>query len=266
MTTYLWELRKLRYQKRTMLGLFGVVAPSVIFAISLATQSHSPNDVAFGSALRQTGLAFPLVELFFGAFWLFPLVTALVAGDIVATEYQRGTLKTILTRSVGRSRVFWSKVGATVSYTVLAMVVMVIGGIVAGSIVSGLHPILDLSGKQVGIPRGLVLVFGATLVYLMPLLAIAAFGIFLSVATRTSAAAVVGALMLTFLLRLIELLPGLQGLNPYLITSQFDAWMGLLRDPIDWAPIGHAAWVCALWALPFTASAWWTFTRRDVLA
>ena len=48
MTTYLWELRKLRYQKRTMLGLFGVVAPSVIFAISLATQSHSPNDVAFG--------------------------------------------------------------------------------------------------------------------------------------------------------------------------------------------------------------------------
>ncbi|MGI8920934.1 MAG: ABC transporter permease [Solirubrobacteraceae bacterium] len=266
MTTYLWELRKLRHQKRTMLGLFGVIAPSVIFGIDLAARSGTPNDIAFGPALRQTGLAFPLVLLFFGAFWLFPLVTSLVAGDIVASEYQRGTLKTILTRSVGRSRVFWSKVLATLTYTVLAMIVMTIAAVIVGSIVSGLSPITDLSGKPVGVGRGLLLVFGATTVYLIPLLAIAAFGIYLSTATRTSAAAVVGALMLTFLLRLIEILPGLHGVHPYLITTQFDAWMGLLRNPIDWAPIGHAAWVCALWILPFLAASWWTFKHRDVTA
>ena len=33
---------------------------------------------------------------------MFPLITALVAGDIVAAEDHNGTLKTILTRSVER--------------------------------------------------------------------------------------------------------------------------------------------------------------------
>ena len=48
------------------------------------------------------GLAIPLVGLYFAAFWFFPLITALVAGDIVANEDSNGTLKTVLTRSVER--------------------------------------------------------------------------------------------------------------------------------------------------------------------
>ena len=42
--------------------------------------------------------------------WLCPLITALVAGDIVATETHNGTLKTILTRSRERGEVFAGKV------------------------------------------------------------------------------------------------------------------------------------------------------------
>ena len=37
----------------------------------------------------------PLVLLLFGSIWLFPLITALVAGDIIAAEDHNGTLKTI---------------------------------------------------------------------------------------------------------------------------------------------------------------------------
>ena len=59
--------------------------------------------------MRETGLAIPLVCLVFGSFWLFPLITALVAGDIVANEDHNGTLKTILTRSVERWHVFAGK-------------------------------------------------------------------------------------------------------------------------------------------------------------
>jgi ABC-2 type transport system permease protein len=53
-------------------------------------------------------------------------------------------------------------------------------------------------------------------------------------------------------------------MRPYLLSEQFDAWQGLLRDPADWAPITHAAWVCACYAVPAVLWAFVAFVRRDV--
>ena len=70
----------------------------------------------------------------------------------------------------------------------------------------------------------------------------------LSTTTRNSAAAVVGTIGLVILLFIVSRIPGLEGIKPYLLTEQFEAWQGLLRTPTDWAPIAHSAWVCALYA------------------
>lgn len=266
MSAYRWELHKLRRQRRTLLGLLGVLAPSLIFGVALSVRSGEPAGAAFGAFVRETALAFPLVNLFFGAFWLFPLITALVAGDIVAAEWQRGTIKTILTRSVSRTQLFWAKVAATASYTIAAMVVMAAGALTVGAVLAGVHPLPGLSGQEISVPRGLALIGASLVVYLLPLLALAAFGILLSVITRNSAGAVVGTLMLAFMLRLVELLPGLEPLGPFLITSQFEAWQGLMRDPLDLGPAAHAAWVCVAWSAPCLGLAWIDFTRRDVTA
>ena len=69
---------------------------------------------------------------------------------------------------------------------------------------------------------------------------------------------------LSLLLQLIGILPGLGGLHPYLLSTQFDAWQGFLRTPVDWAPIVRAAWVCALYAVPSVVAAGLVFLRRDV--
>jgi ABC-2 type transport system permease protein len=53
-------------------------------------------------------------------------------------------------------------------------------------------------------------------------------------------------------------------LHPYLLSTQFNAWQGLLRDPIDWAPVIRCAWVSALYAVPCVAVAFSVFVRRDV--
>ena len=73
-------------------------------------QTGGPNDVPLGRYIRDTGLAMPFVVLFFMSIWAFPLITALVAGDIVASESHNGTLKTILTRSRERGEIFAGKV------------------------------------------------------------------------------------------------------------------------------------------------------------
>jgi hypothetical protein len=101
-------------------------------------------------------------------------------------------------------------------------------------------------------------------IYTLPLTGIAAFGVLLSTVTRNSAASVVGALMLALLMQLLGVLPGTESIRPYLLGTQFDAWHGLLRVPADWAPIGRAVWVCALYiAIPLIA-AYIVFLRRDV--
>jgi ABC-2 type transport system permease protein len=195
---------------------------------------------------------------------MFPLITALVAGDIVASEDHNGTLKTILTRSVERGQVFAAKMLATATYAIAAIALTGTVAVVAGSLASGFNPLPTLSGTTISASRALVLVGASLLVYLMPILAIAAIGLLLSTVFRNSAAAVVGTLMASLMLQLVGILPGLEGLRPYLLSTQFEAWQGLLRQPADWAPIVRAAWVCALYAVPSLAAALLVFLRRDV--
>jgi len=264
LTVYRWELRKLRFQKRTYLGLGAAALVPVLFSLAVSLRNGQPNDVAFGRYIHETGLAIPLVILLFGSVWMFPLITALVAGDIVASEDHNGTLKTILTRSIERGQIFGGKVLAAVTYAIAAIFLNGVVAIVAGSIVSGFNSLTTLSGTTVSAGRALVLIGGSLLVYLMPILAIACIGLLFSTVFRNSAAAVVGTLMFSLLVQLVGILPGLGGLHPYLLSTQFDAWQGLLRQPIDWAPIGHAAWVCPLYAVPALVVAYLVFLRRDV--
>jgi ABC-2 type transport system permease protein len=95
-------------------------------------------------------------------------------------------------------------------------------------------------------------------------MAVAAIGILLSTLSRNSAAAVVGTLMFSLLLQLTQIVPGLDGVQPYLLPRQFNAWQGLLRDPVDTAPIVRAAWVCGLHVVVALGVGWASFRRRDV--
>jgi ABC-2 type transport system permease protein len=262
---YRWELRKLIAQKRTFIGIGAAIAVPLIFVVAMAADSSGgPEGVPFGEYVRQTGLAVPLVCLFFGAIWLLPLITALVAGDIVAAEDQNGTLKTILTRSVDRSQVFTGKLLATLTYTLVILTIFVGIATVAGGLAFGFEPLTTLSGTTIGVGRALVLMVAGTLTYALPLTGMAAVAVLLSTVTRNSAAAVVGTLMFSILLQILGSISALDFLEPYLLSEQFNAWQGFLREPIDWDPVIRAAWVSALYAVPAIAWAFLVFLRRDV--
>jgi ABC-2 type transport system permease protein len=261
---YRWEIAKLLAQKRTYLGIGTAALVPVIFVVVLVLQSGGPNDVPLGRYIRDTGLAVPFVVLFFMSIWGFPLITALVAGDIVAAESHNGTLKTILTRSRERSEVLTGKVLAAISYTLAVILAMGLVGLVAGSVAWGFHPLTSLSGTKISAGHGLGLLAASLAIYALPLVGVAAFGLMLSTMTRNSAAAVVGTLMWALLMQLLGVLPGTESFRSYLLGTQFDAWHGFLRVPADWTPVIRAVWVCALYiALPLVA-AYVVFLRRDV--
>jgi ABC-2 type transport system permease protein len=261
-----WELFKLRHQKRTYLGLGMAILVPVLYVIAIALRRRSEHggDFAFSDYVDKSGLAVPLVGLLFGAIWLFPLIAALVAGDIFASEDHNGTLKTIFTRSLERWQLFCGKALVATAYAILAILVFGTVAVVAGSIQSGFNPLQSLSGTIVSAPKALGLVYVSLLVYLIPLAAIVCIGLLLSTVTHNSAAAVVGTLMVSLIFQLLGILPGLGSLQPYLLSTQFNAWQGLLRTPIDWSPIVRAAWVCAIYGVGSIVAAFLVFVRRDV--
>ncbi|HKB20358.1 MAG TPA: ABC transporter permease [Gaiellaceae bacterium] len=261
---YRWEVAKLLAQKRTYLGLVAAMLVPLIFVVVLQFQSGGPNDVPLGRYIRDTGLAVPFVALFFMSFWAFPLITSLVAGDVVASESHNGTLKTILTRSRERGQVFTGKVLAAFTYTVTVVVAMATVGLVAGGIAWGFNPLTSLSGTTVSAGHGLALLAASIAVYFLPLAGIASFALMLSTITRNSAASVVGALMWALFMQLLTVLPGVDSIRPYLLATQFEAWHGFLRVPADWDPVIRALWVCALYVGVPLAVAYVVFVRRDV--
>jgi ABC-2 type transport system permease protein len=263
-TIYAWELRKLRAQKRTFIGLGCALLVPLIFIVALLADDDGPEGIPFADYVRESGLAIPLVGLYFAAFWFFPLITALVAGDIVATEDGNGTLKTILTRSADRWQIFVAKVLAAFTYAFVALVLYVGIGLVIGGLIWGFDPLVSLSGNQISTQRSLLLLGATTLCYFLPTMAVASLAILLSTVTRNSAAAVVATLMLSLIMQLLGIVSALDFLRPYLLPTQFNAWQGLLRDPIDWAPVIRAAWISALFSVPALAWALTHFVRRDV--
>jgi ABC-2 type transport system permease protein len=264
-TVYRWELRKLIVQKRTYIGLGAAFVVPLIFVLALVLgNGGGPDDVPFGRYVRETGLAAPLVGLFFGSIWLFPLITALVAGDIVATEDHHGTLKTILTRSVERRAVFTGKALAALTYAFAALALYVIVSLIAGGIAFGFHPVTSLSGTRVDVGHGFVLIAAGSLAYFLPVMAVAAIAVLLSTVTRNSAASVVGTLMFSIILQVFGVISALDFTHPYLLSTQFNAWQGFLRDPVDWAPVVRGAWVSACYGVPSLVAAFVVFVRRDV--
>ena len=265
-TVYRWELRKLVSQKRTYMG-FGLAALlPVIFIVVQLVRGQPPHggDTIFASEIFQSGLATPVLMLTFLAPFFLPLVAALVAGDIVAAEDNNGTLKTILTRSVDRGQVIIAKALAAMSYGAAAVFLAALVGTVGGVAAWGFHGVRTFSGTFVPASEALLLIFAAYGCFLIPLLTIVCVGVLLSTVTRNSAASIVGTLGFTLVLAIVSQIPGLEGIRPYLLTTQYFAWQGLLRTPTDWAPILHSLWLCALYAVPALFAAYLVFLRRDV--
>jgi len=264
LTAYRWELRKLASQKRTYIGVGAAALLPVVFVSVMALQSGGPYDAPLGHNLRHTGIALALVVLTFASRFGAQLVTALVAGDIVATEDAGNTLKMVLTRSLRRGEILAGRVLASFTYVVVVLTALLTTGLVGGTIAWGFNPVVDLSGHRLSAAHAFGLAFAAVGVFAVPLLAVASFGIFLSAVTRNSAAAIVGTLVYELVQEAVVGLVHWEPLHHYMLSAQFDAWHGIFQTPVFWTPVVRELWVSALFAAVPLAVAFAVFARSDV--
>jgi ABC-type transport system involved in multi-copper enzyme maturation permease subunit len=262
LVAYRWEVRKLVHQGRTYLGIATAAVGPIVYLLLEVTQG--PPSAPLAANLGHTGVAFPLAVFKLILVVGPAIIVALVAGDIVASEDLCGTLKTILIRSLRRSHVLAGKVLALYTYLVAAMVVFFVVATVAAVIAWGFHPVVNISGHRLAALHALALAVLSLAVYLVPVFALASFGLFLSVATRQSVAAIGGTLLYAMSLQGVAAIAATRGAHPFVLTNQLTAWHDLFQTPVAGDAIVRCLWVSAAFALPPLVAAWVIFNRRDV--
>jgi len=261
---YRVEVRKLLAQARVRAVLgFLLVAPWIYIGLILH-QDRLPLETLYGRYLKDTGYATPLAILVYASQWLLPLIAALIAGDVFSSEDQNGTLKTILTRSVDRTAVFWGKVAAAFTLTTLAVVLVAASATVAGIVTVGSDPLIDVGGtvRSASTALGLVALSWATVI--PATLGFAAIAMMVSILTRSSVLGVIVPVILGLCMQLYTFLNAWDTVRHVLLGFTMSAWRGLLDSPSYAAPFARGLVVAAVYLVITITIAFVAFRRRDV--
>jgi ABC-2 type transport system permease protein len=259
-----FELAKLLAQWPTrVLPLVCVLAP-LAFAAVLRIQSGVPQDTLFGGWVHTSGFAIPLVILSFAGAWGFPVIAGIVGGDMFGSEDRLGTWKTLLTRSCTRSEIFLGKVATAFAYTLAMVLLLAAGSILAGVVATGTQPLVGLTGQTLGSGHAAALTVASWGFALLPALGFTALALLISAVTRSSAAGMLGPLVLSLAMQLLALIGSGNVVRALLLSTALDAWNGMFATPAYARPMVWGALISLCYVLICLAAGWLSLRDRDI--
>jgi ABC-2 type transport system permease protein len=262
------EFVKILSQRRTYVGWAGLLAVPLLMVLALDLSGSKPapgQGPAFFSRIVGNGLFAPLVAIGALSLFLFPLVASMAGAFPLAGEAEMGTMKTWLSRPVGRAAVLFSKWGVAILYVVVGMLLVGLGGLLAGGLVFGIHPMVTISGTTLSIPAGVGRIVLANLVILAALTCMVSLALLVSTMTNSSLTAAISAMVVFIVLTILNGFSYFDFMKPYTFTSYNTAFVNLIRDPIVWRPILDALLVDAATVAGLLVVSWLVFRRKDIL-
>jgi ABC-2 type transport system permease protein len=265
------ELAKMLRSRRTWVTIAVIdLLPSLV-AVLLALTDLGPRPgtgPAFLSAVLADGALFPLAAIAIILPLFLPAAVAVTAGDTIAGEAQQGTLRYVLIRPVGRTRLLVAKLVSVMGFVLLTLLVVAATSYVLGVLLLGhataAGPTTTLSGTQLTTPQ-LLERTGLALAYaLLSMLGVAAVALFLSTMVRSPLAAAMGTLALLIGSSLLLTLDAAHGLRPYLVTRYWLSFIDLFRDPILWHDVLHGVLLQAGYVVVLLGAAWANFVTKDI--
>ena len=292
------ELFKLVRRLRTWVAIGLICGLPLAVAIFIAVTHLAPppgQGSAFLSAVLDDGQLYPAAALALVLPVFLPVAVAVMAGDSIAGEATTGTLRYLLARPVGRTKLLVAKLVAVITFAVLAVVAVTVtsyatgvlilgpsraaavgfapgtsGSIVpgaGGAPTAGLQPgaaVTSLSGAPLTTLQLVERVFGAMAFITVSMLGVAAIALFLSTLTDSAIGAALGSLAALVGSEILVTLNAASAVQPYLPTRYLLAWIDFFREPIFWREIQRGFAIQAVYVLVFLAAAWANFATRDI--
>ena len=195
-----------------------------------------------------------------------PLGVALVAGDTIAGEAGLGTLRAVLVRPVGRTRLLATKLTSAALFCLVAAGVVAAAGLLAGAVLFPLGRVTTLSGATIPLLNGMGRAVMAAGVVGLSMLGLAAVGLFISTVTDSAIAAMAVTAGVAVVRELLDVIPQLRGIHPVLFTHYWNSFGDLLRTTGGLGAIERNLFLQLAWVVVFGLAAWARFTTKDVLA
>ena len=270
------ELRKLFRRPRTWTTIAALNALPLLVAVLLVVTDLAPRPgegPPFLSAVLSNPALFPLAALAIVLPLFLPIAVAVVAGDAVAGEAQAGTLRYLLARPAGRTRLLVAKLVSVIAFVLVAVVVVaLVGYLVGATLIEAAAPVADtaapasVSVSGTGLSeeelrsRTLLAVGYVTL----SMLGVAAFALFFSTLTDSPLGATMGALAILVASSLLFTLDAASPIAPYLPTRYWLSFVDLFRDPILWRDVVRGIALQGVYVGVLLAAAWANFTTKDI--
>jgi ABC-2 type transport system permease protein len=262
------ELRLVMGRRRNQAGLLVLAAVPVLLAVAVKVSSSDGDGPRRGSdfltAATSNGMFVALAALTVEIALFLPLAIAMLSGDAIAGEANTGTLRYLLTVPVSRTRLLSVKYAALVIGSVIGATVVAVTGIVIGGILFGLGPVTLLSGAQVPLADGLWRVALSVAYVAVGLSALAAIGLFVSTLTEQPIAVMVTVTIISTAMWILDGIPQLEWLRPYLLVDYWPAFTDLFREPMFLEQIGRGLLVALAYAVVFLSLAWARFGQKDI--
>lgn len=263
------ELRKLFRRPRTWATIGVLNALPVLVAVLLVVTDLAPRPgegPPFLSAVLSNGALYPLAALAIVLPLFLPIAVAVVAGDSVAGEAQAGTLRYLLARPAGRTRLLVAKLVAVLAFVLVTVVVVAGVGYVVGVTLFDARPAAgtsvsgtSLSSQELSARTLLAIGYVA-----VSMLGVAAFALFFSTLTDSPLGATMGALAVLVASSLLFTLDAASPIAPYLPTRYWLAFVDFFRDPILWRDVTRGLALQGVYVGVLLAAAWANFTTKDI--
>ena len=264
------ELRLVFLRKRNMLLLAVTVVFPVVIGIALRVAAPHPQGggngpgVAFFNQLAGNGVFLAFIALSTLLILVLPVVVAVVAGDSVAGEAGYGTLRYLLAVPAGRTRLLAVKFAAIVVFGLAATVIVSAVSLAVGAALFPVGPVTLLSGATVPLAEGLLRVLFVTLYVAAAMAALGAIGLAISTLTEHAIGAIAAIAILVVTSEVVDQVPQLAAIGPYLPTHWWLSFDSILRAPVDTSTLLKGLLSFGVYAVLFGSLAWARFTSADV--
>jgi ABC-2 type transport system permease protein len=260
------ELSVLFRRKRTIAMLSALAAVPILIAIAVRVRSGVTGGPAFLDRIQDSGLVVIFAALVVCVPLFLPLTVGVVAGDTIAGEASQGTLRYLLVAPAGRLRLLAVKYVGAAAFSLAATLAVCIAGAVIGLILFPAGPVTLLSGDTVSLAEAIGRSLLIALYVTISLLGLSAIGLFLSTLTDVPVGAMAATIIAAVASEVLDQLPQLNWLHPWLFSNYWLGFGDFLRDPISWTSFGQNALLQAGYLVVFAALAFGRFSSKDILS
>ncbi|EFE76821.1 ABC transporter membrane protein [Streptomyces filamentosus NRRL 11379] len=195
-----------------------------------------------------------------------PMAVGVVAGDAIAGEASSGTLRYLLVAPAGRTRLLLVKYASVLVFCLIATLVVAVSALAVGALLFPVGDVTTISGTRIGFGEGLVRVALTALVVAVSLAGFAAIGLFVSTLTGSGIGAMAATVGLLITVQILDSIPQLSGVHPYLFAHYWMSFADVLREPVYWDDLSKNFQLQGLYVAVFGSAAWARFTAKDITA